>query len=266
MSTVLLCVLDGLRPDALAATPTPTIDALMARGRWTLSARTVMPSVTLPCHMSLFHSVDPGRHGIVTNTWTPQVRPVPGLFDIAHAAGVRTGAYYNWEELRDLWRPGALDAGFFWRDCRSLAGDRRVAEEAARSILGDGVALAFVYFGYPDECAHRHGWMSPAYLEAVSNADACLGQVVAVLGEGSTVIVTADHGGHERSHGTDLPEDMTIPLVIAPPGGTALAEAGEITEPVSILDVAPTIAGLLGTPVPEEWEGRGLGGRLQVTG
>ncbi|NLG28655.1 MAG: sulfatase-like hydrolase/transferase, partial [Chloroflexi bacterium] len=237
-------------------TPTPTIDSLMARGRWTLSALTVMPSVTLPCHMSLFHSVDPGRHGIVTNLWTPQVRPVPGLFDIAHRAGIRTGAYYNWEELRDLWRPGALDVAFFWRDCRSLAGDRRVAAEAARSIAADGVELAFVYFGYPDECAHRHGWMSAEYLEAVSNADACLGEVLASLGEGSTVIVTADHGGHERSHGSDLPEDMTIPLVIAPADGTATGGDGEMAGDVSILDVAPTIVRLLGLSAPEEWEGR----------
>ena len=255
---VLLCVLDGLRPDAIAATSTPTIDALLARGRWTLSARTVMPSVTLPCHMSLFHSVDPGRHGIVTNLWTPQVRPVPGLFDIAHAAGIRTGAYYNWEELRDLWRPGALDVGYFWRDCRSLAGDRRVAAEAARSIPADGVELAFVYFGYPDECAHRHGWMSSQYLEAVSNADACLGEVLASLEEGWTVIVTADHGGHERSHGSDLPEDMTIPLVIASLRGTVGEGAGEIAGDVSIMDVAPTVAGLLGLPVPDEWDGRGI--------
>jgi predicted AlkP superfamily pyrophosphatase or phosphodiesterase len=257
-STVLLCVFDGLRPDAIAATPTPVIDALMSRGRWTLAARTVLPSVTLPCHMSLFHSVDPGRHGIVTNTWTPQVRPVPGLFDVAHRAGIRTGAYYNWEELRDLWRPGALDVARFWRDCRSLAGDRRVAEDAARSIPADGAELAFLYFGFPDECAHRHGWMSTAYLEAVSNADASLGEVVAALGEGSTVIVTADHGGHERSHGSDLPEDMTIPLVIAPSGGEALAETGKMQGAVSIMDVAPTIARILGVPAPEEWEGRGI--------
>ncbi|MFO7697437.1 MAG: alkaline phosphatase family protein [Anaerolineae bacterium] len=257
-STVLLCVFDGLRPDAIAATSTPAIDALMACGRWTLSARTVIPSVTLPCHMSLFHSVDPGRHGIVTNTWTPQVRPVPGLFDVAHAAGVRTGTYYNWEELRDLWRPGALDVGSFWRDCRSLDGDRRVAADAARSIPSDGVALAFVYFGYPDECAHRHGWMSPEYLEAISNADACLGQVVAALGAGSTVILTSDHGGHERSHGTDLAEDMTIPLVIAPADEVVMASAGEIAGAVSVMDVAPTIARLLGMPVPEEWEGNAV--------
>ena len=40
-----------------------------------------MPSVTLPCHMSLFHSVDPDRHGITTNGYVPQVRPIKGMFD-----------------------------------------------------------------------------------------------------------------------------------------------------------------------------------------
>ena len=25
---------------------------------------------------------------------------------------------------------------------------------------------------------------------------------------------TADHGGHDRTHGTDSPEDMTIPFII----------------------------------------------------
>ncbi|MGI6366935.1 MAG: alkaline phosphatase family protein [Anaerolineae bacterium] len=255
MQTTLLCVIDGLRADALAATETPTIAGLMARGRSTLCARTVMPSVTLPCHMSLFHSVEPGRHGIVTNLWTPQVRPVPGLFDVAHAAGLRTGAYYNWEELRDLWRPGALEVGIFWRDCRSLAGDQRIAAEAARSIGRDQIDLAFLYLGYPDECAHRHGWMSEAYLEAVRNADAALGVVLAALPPEVRVVLTADHGGHERSHGSDAPEDMTIPLVIAPAADGA---GGDLGCGVTILDVAPTIAGMMGFPPASDWEGRAL--------
>jgi hypothetical protein len=40
-----------------------------------------MPSVTLPCHTSMFRGVTPERHGITTNTWTPQVRPVPSIID-----------------------------------------------------------------------------------------------------------------------------------------------------------------------------------------
>jgi len=257
-SVALLCIIDGLRPDALAATPTPTLDALRARGRWTLSARTVMPSVTLPCHMSLFHSVDPGRHGVVTNLWTPQVRPVPGLFDIAHLAGLRTAAYYNWEPLRDLWRPGALQAGSYWADNRSPEGDTRVAEEAARSIVADGIDLAFLYLGHVDECAHRHGWMSPEYLAAVAHADACLGAVVEALPADALVIALADHGGHERSHGTELPEDMTVPLVMAPANDGQAGAA--LPEGATILDVAPTLGAALGLRVPEEWEGRALDG------
>jgi len=130
-----------------------------------------------------------------------------------------------------------------------------VAAEAARSIAPDAVDLAFLYLGYPDECAHRNGWMSAPYLEAVTNADACLGTVLAALPAGATVIVTSDHGGHERSHGSDCAEDMTIPLVIADLDGADDPPA-EMPGPVSILDVAPTIGARLGLPVPEEWEGR----------
>lgn len=55
----------------------------MREGSYSLRARTVMPSVTLPCHMSLFHSVDPGRHGILTNTYVPQARPRGGAVRVS---------------------------------------------------------------------------------------------------------------------------------------------------------------------------------------
>ena len=56
-----------------------------------------MPSATLPCHTSMFRGVTPERHGITTNTWVPQVRPVPSLVDVLHRAGKRTAFFYNWE-------------------------------------------------------------------------------------------------------------------------------------------------------------------------
>ena len=73
-----------------------------------LQSRTVFPSVTLPCHMSMFHSVPPQRHGVLSNTYTPQVRPVSGLFDQAKMAGKTTAMFYGWEQLRDLGRPGSM--------------------------------------------------------------------------------------------------------------------------------------------------------------
>ena len=55
----LLVIVDGMRPDALIKTEAAR--DYLAASEYTLNAKTVMPSVTLPCHMSLFHSVEPSR-------------------------------------------------------------------------------------------------------------------------------------------------------------------------------------------------------------
>src|SRR6187397_1910036 len=104
MPPVVLIMLDGARPDALTTARCPALTSLRERGSSTLKARSVMPSVTLPCHTSVFHSVPPTRHGITTNILTPMARPLPGLVEVARAAGKRTAFFYNWEELRDLAR------------------------------------------------------------------------------------------------------------------------------------------------------------------
>jgi arylsulfatase A-like enzyme len=69
----------------------------------------------------------------------------------------------------------------------------------------------------------------------------------------ASIIVHADHGGHERTHGTDSPDDMTIPWIAA---GPTIRRGHTINAPVSLLDTAPTIARLLGLRQPAEWEGR----------
>ena len=69
-----------------------------------------------------------------------------------------------------------------------------------------------------------------------------------------TVIVTADHGGHERTHGTDMPEDMTIPMFVRGNG----YEVGETLNDAGILDLAKTIAAILGVSPSSDWEGKVL--------
>ena len=77
---VILILVDGMRPDALAENP--AAQKLAEKSIYTYAGQTVFPSVTLPCHMSLFHSVDPERHGTTTNTYMPQVRPIRGLCEV----------------------------------------------------------------------------------------------------------------------------------------------------------------------------------------
>lgn len=65
---------------------------------------------------------------------------------------------------------------------------------------------------------------------------------------------TADHGGHDRTHGTDSPEDMTIPFIIKGKN----FKVGEKLENVSIKDIAPTVAKLLDIAPDQAWEGKSL--------
>ena len=64
-------------------------------------------------------------------------------------------------------------------------------------------------------------------------------------------VVTADHGGHARTHGYDTPEDMTIPIIIRLP-----SKASGVKDGGSILGIAPTINSLLGVASDPEWEGK----------
>src|SRR5918995_285305 len=64
---VLLVSIDGLRPDAIAKFSAPTLQRLIREGRYSLSARTIMPSTTLPSHTSMLSGERPEVHGVSWN-------------------------------------------------------------------------------------------------------------------------------------------------------------------------------------------------------
>jgi arylsulfatase A-like enzyme len=254
-SPVLLFSVDGMRPDALMQARTPVMDRLIREGTSTMRARTVMPSVTLPCHTSMLRGVDVPRHGITMNLFTPLARPVPSLMDVAATNGKRCAMFYNWGLLRDLCGPESVEFAYFINDTASSCGDERVTSQSCEHIVGDGLDFAFVYLGRTDQVGHDHGWMSTPYLAAIEYADACIGRVLAACdgaGLQPTVLVQSDHGGHERSHGTEMDEDMTIPWVLYGPN---VRRGHTLETPVRIFDTCPTLAAQLGLPMAPEWDG-----------
>lgn len=255
---VLLCSMDGVRPDGIHATPTPTIDRLAREGAYTWKARTVMPCCTLPCHTSMVRGVLPERHGITSNTFMPIVRPVPSLMEVAANTGRKVGMFYNWDQLRDLAAPGTNLISVQHGDCSGTHSDSYIRDQVIHHIAHYDFDLLFVYFGWPDECGHKYGWMSEPYLESISHADACLGEVVNAIvergwAEETNTLLLSDHGGHDRTHGTEMEEDMTIPWVLHGPG---IRAAHNITGPVIIHDTCVTLAHLMGLPLSPIWDGR----------
>lgn len=255
MPPVVFIMLDGVRPDALTTANCPTLNLLHGRGASTMQARSVMPSITLPCHISIFHSVPPTRHGITSNTFVPMARPLPGLVEVARAAGKRVAFFYNWEQLRDLARPGNIHYSYFRDSAYQPDGDDETVLEATRFIQKDKPDFAFSYIGTVDTVGHDYGWMSDEYLNQLNHIDSLLGDFFASLPADYASIIHSDHGGHDRNHGTGSGEDMLIPWMAAGPG---IKKGYTIQSPVSLLDTAPTIAKFLDIQPHHEWEGRCL--------
>ncbi len=253
MPPVIFIMLDGVRPDAITSANCSTLNSLRERGASTFQARSVMPSITLPCHTSIFHSVPPTRHGITSNTFIPMARPLPGLVEVAKAAEKRVAFFYNWEQLRDLARPGNIHYSYFRDSSYNPDGDDETVVEATRFIQKDKPEFAFLYIGTVDTAGHKYGWMSDEYLRQLEHVDSLLGDFFGSLSSEYTAIVHSDHGGHDRNHGTDSDEDMTIPWMAVGPN---IKKSYTIQAQVSLLDTAPTIAKLLELKPHHEWEGR----------
>ena len=252
---VILISIDGMRPDGLKNCGNPYVEELVKKASFTFNAQTVFPSVTLPCHMSLFHSVPPERHGTTTNTYMPQVRPISGLFEQIKNAGKVSAMYYGWEPIRDVSRPASLKASEYINAYSFENTDAMLTQSAINHIKRAEPDFVFLYMVETDEKGgHDCGWMSEGYLNIINKAIDNVKKVVEETAGEYTVIVTADHGGHDRAHGTDMKEDMTIPMFFYGPE----FEAGKELSGISILDIAPTIADILNVPKPREWEGKSL--------
>lgn len=251
---VILILADGMRPDAIEKLKHPFYEKLKKESSYTLNAKTVMPSITLPCHMSLFHSVEPNRHGTLTNTYATMVRPVTGLIEQLAKFDLSSVMFYTWEELRDIAAPGSLAyqhmvsghaVGYPKADCDST-------ESAIEIYNKYNPDFTFLYLGTPDGKGHDYGWMSDEYMDGVNASWDNIEKFLNGINGEYTVIITADHGGHDRIHGHDIPEDMTIPVIAC---GKEF-EKGRILENVNIIDIAPTICDIFGVNTDRDWEGK----------
>ncbi len=249
---VIIITYDGMRGDAVAAAPMPNLMAMMREGAYTTTARTINYSVTLPAHASLISGLCQSKHGVdwdVTTYYKGYSLGVD-IFDEAHAAGLKTVMIVNKEKLRQLAEPETTDV------FKIVYGTEKVIMNTAIEQIPLGFDLMFIHFGSPDNRGHKYGWMSDSYLKALRDGDAALGLLLPALDEygirdSTLIIITADHGGHERKHPGILIEDLLIPWVAYGPG----VKVGELTNLVSIMDTGPTVSYALELPTQPDWDG-----------
>ena len=245
---VAIISIDGLRPDALTAENTPQILALAQRGSYTLTAQTVFPSTTLPSHTSMLTGVEPSAHGITFDVYRDTFQlTTPTALSLAHVAGKRTVMVVGKEKFKQLVVVGGVDSYL----C-TTRGDADVVNEAIVR-LSTGFDLLFVHLPQMDQTGHARGWMSAEYLAQLRQTDEAVGRLVAQLPPETTLIVTADHGGQLKNHGSKDRIDMTIPWIVT---GPRVVKRGALSGAVRTVDTAVTALGLLGIPAPPNAAGK----------
>ncbi len=248
ISRVLVISLDGTRPDALQLAPATRILALAERGAHTWKARTVLPAVTLPAHTSMLTGLDVPDHGVTFNDIPdPQCTPIKSLtfLTLAQAAGFHTAMVVGKEKFCIFRQTPELDYTF------AQAGDQSVADGVIAK-LDAGASIIFAHFPNPDYFGHLTGWMSDIYVSQLRNTDSQVGRLLDALDardltDQTLIILTADHGGHDHTHGQDIPSDRLIPWIIAGPGVVSGLDLGD---GISIADTAATVEWALDLPRP----------------
>lgn len=257
---------DGAKPAVLEAMAQrgllPAFADLRREGCSAPHAQTVLPSSTLPSHVSMVTGVEPDLHGVRWNSAKPGAAlDAQTIFELAKRAGMRTALVVSKPKLLLLAKPGTVDEALL------VEGEAGTTAATALRVLRERAPdLLFVHFRDPDEAGHDFGWgdtvagvaASPQYEASLRACDAATARLVAALRKGgrwerTLLILTADHGGRGKNHGAADPQERSIPWVAA--GGLAKT-CGPWPEVVSTCDTAATALAVLGIPVPENWKGR----------
>ena len=273
---VFIISIDGGKPAVIQQSDMPVLNKLVAEGAHTWTATTIYPSITLPSHTSMLTGVRPAKHKILWNDWEPEngVVGVPTVFSVAKQAGFSTAMFVGKEKFRTLIISNSVDK-FDYNDTESgdvtktMAGESKpekegvvladvVARDAAKYITAKKPGLCFIHFSDPDAVGHVFGWGSPEQIKSFAAVDAALGVVLKAIREAgiaddSVLIITADHGGHGRTHGFNIPDDMQIPWIV---WGKGVKKDFEITDPVNTCDTAATALWLLNAPCPQTLDGK----------
>lgn len=266
---VVLIGFDGLGSAGLKAAlqtgRAPNFQRLIARASWSPEGRGVIPTVSSPNWASILMGAGPERHGVTSNEWERNRLEIPatcqssdGIFPTfvgvirQKMPTAKIGVVHDWEGFARLMERPAVDYVVHPK------GSAATAEAAAEYWKKVRPQLLLVHFDDVDHAGHEIGWESPAYAQAVLDADRYLGivlEAIAATGdEASTLVVlTADHGGVGKKHGGLSKTEIEVPILFAGPG---VARGQTFTRPLGNIDIAPGIMALLGIPAHPCWTGK----------
>ena len=288
---VVLITIDTLRADHVGCygykqIKTPNIDGLAADGMRFESAFAVVP-VTLPSHSSMLTGTYPmlsGMHDFSGNKLSPLQ---PTLASVLKQAGYQTGAVIGAAVLDSRF---GLNQGFdFYYDHFDFSRlDETNLDEMERpgNVVAD-VALDWLaknsqkkfflwmhlydpHFPYHPPEPYSREYAAQPYDGEIAFADEQVGRLLRFLKEkgiyqNTVIVLCGDHGESlgehgEKTHGFFIYNaTMHVPLIIRLPESRLPEKAARtVADPVSLVDLMPTVLGAVGLEIPSQVQGHNL--------
>jgi predicted AlkP superfamily pyrophosphatase or phosphodiesterase len=259
MSKLLCVIIDGLHAETLACAHVPCFDSLARGGVLSRQLQPSHPSLTIPTLVSLLTSLPAEEHGVWSNSGISQVSPhAVSLFSLLRYRHQNSAAFYSNDRLRLLFPPGSLQTGMLINSQSIRNVDRELTEQAARHLQREKPDCCLLYLEGADIAGVHFGFTSEPYLESVEQADRSLGlllehlTVVGLQQDYVTMVMGCYGGAGPR---IEAQSEFCLPLLLSGPG---IRKGEEIKHPLSLLDVTPTKAGILGLAPHPDWRGRVL--------
>lgn len=284
----ILISVDTLRADRIGCygfpdVETPTMDLFARRGVKFDQCIAVTP-LTLPSHTSLLTGTYPTFHGVRDNGGFLVPQEMSTLAELMQQNGYRTSAYVAAYVLDSKW---GLNQGFeYYFDnfdlskykTISLGNVQRPANEVLDEVLPwldehknekffTWIHLYDPHTPYEPPAPYAQKYPTQPYIGEIAYTDSQLARLWAFLEEkdlvDNTVLVfVSDHGEslgehHESAHGFFIyQEGIHVPLIFVTPFEQTFGLSRQ--QPVSLVDVMPTVLDLANIPIPSQIQGNSL--------
>jgi hypothetical protein len=255
---VIVVVIDGCRLDRFREAEKPYLEKMMAAGTVYENVETVYPARTVVCFSSMLTGAAPERHGIASNLVLKLGLKVESIFEVLRRHG-KVGRLVGIAHLIDAFGDDVASVTSVAHNDKI---DQNLVAAARRELERDDPDLLVLQLLAVDQNGHTRGTYYPEYVERIEITDRLIEEFMQWCEErgylrDAAMVLMADHGQGRGigAHGHLSEGERFVPFAM---WGSGVAKGRVVSEPHSILDLAPTISYLLGVESPKDSTGRVL--------
>ncbi len=261
MKKLLCIIVDGLRSETLACAHAGFLENISRRGVVCRDVICGMPQTTMSALYTVLTSLWPHQHGVTDNRSPNEDTPMElSLASLCRYRQRTISLLYSRDGIASLIPPRMLDNSLFINSQGIRNVDKLLIRAAGEHLQSEKPDCCFLYLDGVDIATNHFGFLSECSFEAIETVDRGIAHIFEQirkvgLDNEYVLMVLGGQGGWKYCNKNSEAHKTKIPLFIL---GPDIAEGMDIDMGPSLLDLAPTMADILGVSLHPDWQGRVL--------